>query len=301
MCYIFFSLFVLFPVFVYGHNIDYTAEHIIEGPMNARYLLFPTAPQDSAQTEKRISIGGIHIKADQYSSNVLMLGSQYYLPTGEDSGWMFSGFLDYSNIGGQNGAAESDPYYLKNPAFTSPIDINISNIKGWSYHLGLTVARVYRPSAHWALQYGVAVETVNVRNFQVDFLTTNQPSNFSGVINYAGVYNMVTPFFSAGYRFSEESWEKNFIAKFIVTNPLPKGGFKGSFVGGGTNQSSDSYATGYGKHIPDPYAGLGFVIEDQKTGWQIDVGASLFFLFSEGAFYHKGLGNPIFVNMSFPF
>lgn len=283
--------------FVHARSIDYTAEHILEGPMDMRYLSFPNVPLNLNRAEKRGQLGLMHINAEHFDSNVLLMSGQYYKPLNNHRGLVFGSFLDFSMMGGRNGVAVSEPNYVSNPTFVSPIDINIKDISGWSYHLGVSGGLTENFSQNWSIQYGIAFETLRVQDFEVSFDTLNQSSNFSGKINYKGNYNIITPYFSNHWRFTLDNLRESFALKFIVAYPLPRVGFKGSFYGGGTNQSSNSEAVGKGTHIPDPFIGLGLSMEDPESKWIYEIGASLYTFFLEGNLFHRGLGSPIFLSI----
>ena len=81
--------------------------------------------------------------------------------------------------------------------------------------------------------------------------------------------------------------------------PLPRRGFHGRVSGPGFDIENDTDAVGYGKHIPDPFAGIGFTIESREHGWRLDIGASLWHYLAEGHI-HKGIEQPILVYLNWP-
>jgi hypothetical protein len=283
-----------------AESVDYVAEHILEAPMNARYQAFPDRPTDGELSETRMQMGYLRLKGSLLKSSTLMLGLSKYSPWENKRGFMLAGFFDYSLYGGDAGVSEAEAYYIQGASLTRPVQMQVQDVSGSGYHTGLSAAFVERFTEHWTLQWGIAGEFLHVEKFKVSFFTLNQPSAFSGQINYAGDYLMATPFVSQEWKFSSEKYKKDLGLRLVVAWPLPRVGFQGEFTGGGVNESGSTKDTAHGTHIPDPYAGLGLSLADRASGWRIDLGASLFMFMTEGKIFHKGLNAPLFLSLSVP-
>ena len=295
----FFTFFLIISssTLIAGERIGFEAEHVLEAPMNARYLALPSIPDDLTKPGLRLQTGFNQVSATRFGANTLMLGTEYFLPQTQHSGYLFSVFVDLMQFNGENGITSFDPLFLDSLPFTTPLDVNVTNTSGHAEHYGITAARVEQLSENRSWQYGVALEYYNVAKFSVSFDTTGLPDNFSAVVDYAEAYFALTPFVTLRHQFHFSNSRHHYAARIVAAWPLPRQGFSGQLTFSGFNQSGSTDETGNGKHIPDPYAGLGFSISSPDYSWQLDIGASLYFLVTEGQI-HEGIKNPLFLNIS---
>lgn len=282
---------------VAGERIGFEAEHVLESPMNARYLALPAIPDDINRQEFRLQTGLSKVSATRFGTTSVMLGVEYFMPQSGDTGFLFSFFTDFLRFDGDSGRTTFDPLFLDTVPFIKPLDVTITAVNGHAEHYGITAARVSRLSVNNSWQYGVALEYYDVGEFSVAFDTVGLASNFSAVVDYAETYIAATPFVTFRHKFNIADSSYRYAARILAAWPLPRQGFSGHLQFNGFDQSGSTDTAGNGKHIPDPYAGIGFSISSPQYHWQLDIGASLYFFATEGLI-HEGIDNPLFLNIT---
>jgi hypothetical protein len=212
---------------------------------------------------------------------------------------IFSLFYDHLSFSGTRGAAVLEPSFGKPASLPESFDVYVNSVSGNGFHAGLSGAYVSQLKNGARVQLGLAIERLDVGEYRVAFSTVDLASNFDGAVDYAGVYNVFTPF--ASYEGKRKSILTNWIAGpyVIVAWAMPRTGFKGRLTGPGFDIQSDTDAIGNGKHIPDPDIGLGYVLEHQRSGVRLDLGASLHSYLIE-PLIHTGIDPVLFVNISIP-
>jgi hypothetical protein len=287
------ALLMLFPTRVLAEeSLSFIAEHLIEVPMDMRYLAFPLVPIDDTQPEWRLQ-GGIGLVSGGPMQNQLpMIGLQYYFPYREDEGFTFSFFYDEFHISGDSTTAIARPEKVANSALPQSFNVQVNNISGSGFHSGFTSAYVLRRSNKDSMQFGLALEQLNISHFDVEFSTQNLPSNFDGAFSYAGVYNAFTPFMS--YQWAPTMTASNWVSftSLICALPLPRVGFEQRFIAPGIDVSSSE-----GKHIPDPYIGANYSFENSSSNLRIDAGAAIFSLLVE-PLGHKEISTALSISLS---
>jgi len=235
-------------------------------------------------------------------SSALMLGAQHYRPSDDDRqwGWIFGGFIDRIRFYGNSGYGFADPAFVQNPPFRHPFDLYVTNISGDAVHAGLSLARTHRLSDRWAWQAGLTLEYYAVHSFRIQFDTRLPSNNFSGELNYASTYNTIAPYIGYRYFFPESSSTYVWSSRIMLAWPFPHRGFHGHITGPGFDLEGDSDQAGNGKHIPDPFGGVGLTVESVQKRWRLDLGSSLWLFLVEGQ-VHKGNNPPLFVHFSWPF
>ena len=274
-------------------TIGYEAEHVIEALMDARYLALPSIPENTAQGQSRLQTGINRVSAGSFDAAALMLGLEYFMPTAERGGYLFSLFGDFQHYSANSGAAVFDPAFVTAPPFPVPLPVNVTGVEGHAEHYGLSAARVAELGPTRAWQYGLVLEYFDVARFAVSFDSVGLADNFSAVVDYANSYLAVTPYVALRQRFPVRRSRLKYSARLLLAWPLPRQGFYGHLSYPGFEQAG----TGEGKHIPDTFAGLGFTLAGPQQEWRIDIGASLYYFLAEGRI-HKGVTQPLFLNIS---
>lgn len=278
-------------------DLDFRAEHAIEGVMDARYLALPQVGEDPAAPEWRLRFGGLYLESGGLNVSAALLGVQRYRPLHGKRALLLGAFADFMDFSGDSGPAFAKPSFTREFDTVSPFTVDVSKVSGSGIHFGVSAALAGSFSSHWGWQFGIVAEQVNVGTYEVEFTTLDLDGNFSGTLDYSGTYNAITPFAEIRRSFSTRRYALS--ARFIVMDPLPRAGFKGRISGPGFDISGDSGEAGKGKHIPDPFLGFGFSVESRKTGWRVDLGATAYMFGAEGAI-HRGVDLPVYVTFSFP-
>ncbi|MEZ5649817.1 MAG: hypothetical protein R3E87_04630 [Burkholderiaceae bacterium] len=283
-----------------GQSVDFVAEHLLEVPMDMRYGVFAHAPQDLLEPQWRVQFGLGRVSGANLRNTVPMLGLSRYIPASPRGGWLFAGFFDRYRFSGDAGPASMAPSFGNAPSLPGAFDVQIRAVDGSADHVGLSLARVHRLDSGGTLQFGLAVERLDVARFRAAFRTTGLAQDFDGAVDYAGVYDIFTPFVSAesSPRSLSQDWQGHWLVRLAW--PLPRVGFKGRLTGPGFDVSGDTTDVGGGKHIPDPFVGLGYTLEHRPSGLQIDIGATLYGLVLEPR-VHREIGRALMLSFSLPF
>ncbi len=282
---------------VAAQRIGFEAEHMIESQMNARYLAFPFVRSNRETPQTRLQTGLSNISSSVFGTGKIMLGVEYYLPKNRHDGFLFSFFSDFMKFDNTSGNTTLSPKFIETVPFATPLNVKVTSTKGHAEHYGVTASVVETLSSSRVWQYGLALEYFDVGEFAVAFESTDPGVNISGIVNYAEIYTMLTPFVSLRQFFPAADSQFNYAAYVIGTLPMPRKGFSGRLQLPGFDQSGDTDSVGNGTHIPDPFIGVGFSIADAKNNWQIDIGASAYYFLTEGLI-HRGIEKPLFINMT---
>jgi hypothetical protein len=268
--------------------------------MNLRYLSFPKSPCALDKPERRAEPGYGSISSERMTNQVAMLSLSQYFPLADTGGIAFGFFYDHFSFSGTTGAAILAPSFGAPDYLPESFVVNVNSVSGTGYHAGLSGAYVSQLKHGARFQVGLSVERLDVGEYRVAFSTVDLASNFDGAVDYAGVYNILAPF--ASYEGKRKNVLTHWIAgpHAIVAWPLPRTGFKGRFTGPGFDIQSDTDANGIGKHIPDPYVGLGYFLEHRRSGVRVDIGASLYHYVVE-PLLHTGIDPIVSVNVSVAF
>ncbi|NQD37772.1 hypothetical protein HPT27_12110 [Permianibacter sp. IMCC34836] len=283
-----------------AETIDFVAEHLLEVPMDTRYLALPQRPFLGQAPETRLQLGYAHLQADTLANSVPMLAIQRFQPLSDDTALLFSGFYDQYNFSGNTVRGELDPYYVESGPFPERFMVDITDVSGDGAHYGVSVAYSKRLYSYFHGQVGVTLERMKIRSFEVAFTTVDLPTNFSGNVDYAATYDVVAPFLSFDWEPREvlDGWLHS--GRIILVWPQPHKGFVGRISGPDFDLAGDTDQAGNGKHIPDAFLGFSYSVEHQASGWRFDIGALLHTYLLEPT-AHKDVGSPIFITVTVPF
>lgn len=282
-------------------RLGYSAEHMLEVQMDARYLALAEIEPRTGKVLDRINFGYLHASAGRLTASALMLGGQRARPFYGHPDWalILSGFMDFIQLDGEPGHAVLNPVFVETLPFITPVNVFLRDISGDALHAGVSLSVAHHTSENWAWQSGLALEYYKINKFSILFDTLNLASNFSGEVDYAGTYHSVTPFLGIQYNIPSSSAPYKFSTRLNLAWPLPHRGFHGRITGPGFSLEGDTESAGNRKHIPDPFAGMGFTLESRQHGWRFDIGASLWLGLLEGK-VHKGNDPPLFAHISWP-
>ena len=281
-------------------SVDYVAEHLLEIPMDFRYLALAQVPLDQHSKEYRIQLGMGQVEGGLISTQVPMLGFQYFLPLTEKRGLNFSLFYDEYSFSAKKG------YAIVSPSFTrqfSPesIDVEILGADGKGFHAGLGFSYIYFQPGGSNHQIGAIIETLDINKFEVQFKTLNLAQNYTGVVDYAATYNAITPYYS--YEKNIDDFGNGWIGRLKITIalPLPRVGFEGRIRGPGFDISGDTREGLGTTNIPDMYAGIGYSLEHKASSLRIEVGGGGLYSYLLEPLVHKETNAPVFVSASYGF
>jgi len=282
-------------------ELGFTAEHMIEVQMDARYLALPEIERGTDRRQARVDIGYMAASGGVMTSSAAMLGVQSFMPMSSDGRWalLLGGFLDLIRFDGTRGSVTIAPTFASTLPVAVPIEADVLDVSGDALHAGVSLAVARRISEGWGWQAGVALEHYDVNAFKVGFQALG-PDGFAGEVDYAGDYNSITPYLTLRHFYPRRSDRFVFASRLLVAWPLPRQGFNGRIAGPGFDIEGDSEAAGNGRHIPDGFAGIGFDVESTEHRWRVDIGASLWLLLVESR-AHEGVDSPVFLHFNIPF
>jgi len=282
-------------------ELGFTAEHMIEAQMDARYMALPEIElRTSDARSTRFGIGYMTTAGGPTTSANLLLDVQRFKPLANHERWavVLGGFVDLIRFDGTGGNVTIDPNFLSSSPVDTPFDADVLDVSGDALHMGLSVAAARQISASSAWQAGVMLEYYDVDEFKVAF-RTGGPAGFDGMLDYAGNYNSITPFVTFRHVYPRHSERFTYSSRALLAWPVPRRGFQGQINGPGFQLEGDSETAGTGRHIPDGFAGLGFAIESVARRWRVDVGASLWLYLAENK-GHEGVDPPLYVHFTVP-
>lgn len=284
--------------FLYANeSLDYYHEHLLESSMNARYHSLPDIETSSIDESIRIKLGYSQFKGGPSDSKVFMSGIQKTITQNSSWNTIFFGFYDFSFIRTNNETVTADIIKNQSSPRLFKTQIILDGHQANSHHLGLGIGQVYRFQTNFALQAGILGEYYNIKNFEINFTTINEATNYGGSFNYDHTYLLYTPYTTLNWFPHYQLFGLQTIARLIITYPMPRKDLARTIKVG--NQQFDLETSG--KHIPDGFVGIGYALESPQKKWRIDIGSSLDFFLLEGSLMHKGIATPIFLNYSFIF
>ncbi len=278
-------------------SLDFFAEHLLEVPMDFRYLSLPQVPLDRTTAEFRLVGGGSQVSSGPLRADLPMFGLQLYTPIGEKRAFSVALFYDAYRFSGDNSSAVVEPTFTSLVGQPDQFAANVTGVEGDGFHTGVSASYIWLRESGANLHLGVVLETLNVQQLAVRFTTTELTTNYSGSLDYGGTYNAITPYLK--YECAPQRFKGEWVGKLSLTfaNPLPRVGFEGEISGPGFVQAGDSAAAGQGTHIPDTYFGVGYSLEKKSSGWRFEVGGLLYSLLFEPTI-HSGVDSPILVSLS---
>jgi len=282
-------------------ELGFTAEHMIEAQMDARYMALPEIERQTTDARSsRFGMGYMTTSGGPTTSASLLLDVQFFKPLPNHERWavVLGGFVDLIRFDGTAGTVTIDPNFLSISPIDTPLDADVLDVSGDALHMGLSVAAARQISRNSAWQAGVVLEYYDVDEFRVAF-RTGGPAGFDGVVDYAGSYNSITPFVTLRHVFPRRSERFTYSSRALLAWPVPRRGFQGQISGPGFQLEGDSETAGTGRHIPDGFAGVGFAIDSVAHRWRVDIGASVWLYLAENQ-GHEGIDPPLFVHFNVP-
>lgn len=282
-----------------AESLDFTAEHILEVPMDFRYLSLPDADIDD-ERPYHIQVGAGRVTGNVLETNVGLFSLNWQYRLSPEYALTIASFYDYYSFGGSDGNSIAEVSFASTPSLPSNTPVFASDVSGSAQHVGIGFSIVRQYDSGYAWQAGVIAERLDVKAFRVNISSLALPTPFTGTIDYAATYNAVTPFASLGLpkNIFGKHWSGHL--EIVAAWPLPRVGFEGRIVGSGVDVSGSTDDVGNGKHIPDPFLGVKYRLTHNDSGLGIDIGATLYSYLAETKI-HEGTDPPLFISVSWGF
>ncbi len=282
-----------------AESLDFTAEHILEVPMDFRYSSLPRAPDDMSRSERRFSLGYGEVAGEQMRNRLPMFTVSQYRPVSDRAGWLFSLFYDRFDFSGSKGESVFNPTFGRPAGVPESFPVTVDDVSGSGYHAGGSVAYAFATRHSGTVALGLALSRLQVDRYRVDFTNRDAGNGFAGFVDYAGRYDAFAPYISWQGLGREIGSNWSGSPSVIFALPLPRTGFKGRLFGPNFDIQGDTDTAGNGAHIPDAYFGIGYAIEHRPSGVRIDLGATLFSWLVE-PLVHRNIDTVLFLNLSIP-
>lgn len=287
-------LFTTLSITANAEDLDYVAEHILESVMNARYSALPAPEFDGTKNSQRIQAGYFNFTGGSLDTHGVLLAYQTERPIQNSKAALIYGFFfDIQNIGKSKDTTIAKLTDLStNPKHL--VDANIRSARGQGTHSGVSISYLKPINEKLLWQVGASLNYFKASNYKVELTTTSESPNFDATMDYSQSYNNISPFATLNW-FHDPIKNRYVVSgRLIAIFPLPRKDFKRDEE----HSSFNVYVDGNDKHIPDPYAGFSYSIEDIKTHWKADIGTTIWTYFIEGQM-HKGIENPIVFTFSY--
>lgn len=281
-------------------TIEFYAEHLLEVPMDARYLSMPLTPSTQHDKQGQLQLGYAKFDAGKMQNSIPMVGISYFAPINNHWGLMFSGFYDRYQFSGSRGNAKGGVLTVNAAEVPDEFSIDLHRVDGTGTHQGEAITMAYTPDEglHW--QLGIAKTQLDIHHFTVEFTTQDLPENFEGSFEYAGKYNITSVFLSVEMQPRVLTDQFTYRPHLVIVRNSPRVGFKGRFTSDTFDYQGDTNSAGHGNHIPDSYLGIGVMFTHKASGIGVDLGATLYnYLVEPNA--HSGIETPLLLNISVPF
>jgi hypothetical protein len=261
-----------------GEDMDFVAEHLPEALMDDRLLSLPVNYARSAADERwstLFQVFGSRIESGELrlSGPGAGLGVRRVL-NGE---WAALGFVFFDRLyfSGATEMRPVAPLFSRSFPVSLPADAILDNQRGRIQQVGAGLALSYRPESRpWSFTFGVVRQRDSLQEFGVDYRLTSGPdAGTAGTLDYSANYLYWIPFGTAEWRIVRDTWQLS--PRITGGLPLPKQGWHGRMEGPGFDISGDTADAGYGKHMGDPFAGLGLGVTWLPMHLTLDVGAIL--------------------------
>ncbi len=280
-------------------SLDFVAEHLIEVPMDFRYLSLTASPVDEHRVESRVQIGLANVSGEGIDNRTSMLSLQYFLPLQAQRGLGLSLFYDDYRFSSGKGRVVVAPSFTRQFS-PSSVNAEVTGGQGRGYHAGVGISYIYLQQDKSNHQLGVLLESLKIHEFRINFNTVDLTSDYAAMFDYAASYAMITPYYS--YQKKPDELAAGWIGRLsaVLALPLPRVGFEGRIQGPGFDYSGDTDAALGRKNIPDMYAGLGYSLEHKVSGIRLELGGLLYSALIE-PLLHEDTGTPIYISASFAF
>ena len=286
-----------------GEDFEFVAEHLPESAMNLRYLTLPLAAPSLSegargqwQIQAQIAWGSNGSRFVDLDGGLFSFGATRAV--GERWGLQAVGFYDAMRFSGGTGRDLWNPQFRRGIPLDLPEFATFSNPRGDLRHFGAGGGLVWQPggrNATWT--FGALFEQVELTDYTIEYrIETGRSAGVSGLIDHSATYRYVAPY--VGYRHERRLGSNWILAPRVIgALPLPRRGFVGRVTGPGFDLSGDTGSAGHGLHIGDGYVGAGVIFEHARSGFGIDLGATLYQAGAEPVI-DKGIDRSIVINLT---
>jgi hypothetical protein len=283
-------------------DIDFTAEHVPESAMDARYSNLPwlSRPLERGRWEGSLQAGYADTGGSLIQLRGPLLGGGFGYSFRDR--WAVAGLGFYDALSFSGGRARE----VLHPALHGvPLDLperaDFAHPRGDYRHWGLGAALVHEvarpaPDRFWTASAGLLWERLELRRYQLDYvLAGGANAGAAGVLDHSGSNGYLTPF--VGLQHTRPLGRRFLLAPRVVLGaPLPKGDFDERLSGPGFTADSRR-GDGRPGAIGDLFVGFGAGVEHRATGLSLDLGSTLYYPLGERV-SHAGIDRAIVLQLA---
>ena len=279
------------------HDIHFLSEHAPESGMDAHYqaLPWPAGPIEPRRWGQSVDFSTAHTTTDLIDLDGPMIAFSAATGFAPGRGYELLGFYSTMDISGSGGGADLTGDFLDDVPLDLPAPADFTNPRGTFRHYGVGGAYV-RDGAHSSqLVAGLLLESIDGAGYEMDYtIAAGADVGVSGVLDYSHHATFVTPFVGWQWRGSLSrhwSWSPRF--QFVY--PLPPGDLDRRLTGPGFDLATPEH----GDPIPigDPYFAAGLALAHEPSGFEIDLGSTLFFPLAEHV-SHAGVDEAVVLHVA---
>jgi hypothetical protein len=287
-------------------NIEFVGEHLPEALQDNRFASLPIwdwQPPGAGEWQQRVALGYTHTGA-----STLKLGGVLASVAATRSinpVWSFTAFAfaDRASFSSGRELQILQPLFAANIPLALPANATIANLGGTARDLGVGLVFARTLTSAWLgadrLLAGVIWQRMQLRNYALDYrIASGASTGVAGTLDYSASYSFVSPIVGVEWNRSHGNWR--FAPHVLAAMPLPRRGVRGRIQGPGFDIRGDTAKVGYGKHVGDPFLGLGLVLTYQPLGIVVDLGSTLSQAFVE-KLTHKGLDQNLMLSIEYQF
>ena len=279
------------------HDIHFLSEHVTESGMDAHYqaLPWPAGPVEHGRWSQSIDFSTAHTTTDFIDLDGPMIAFSAATGTTPGRGYELLGFYSTMDISGDGGRVDMTGEFLDDVPLDLPAPADFTNVRGTFRHYGVGAARV-RDGAHGSQRvFGLLLENIDAAGFAMDYtLAAGADAGVSGVLDHSHHATFVTPFVGFAWtRPLAKNW--SWSPRVRLAYPLPPGDLDGRITGPGFDLSTPQ--DGDPLQIGDPYVAAGLALAHEPSGFEIDVGSTLWFPSAEHI-SHAGVDKAVMLHVA---
>lgn len=284
-------------------DLDFLVEHMLELTMDNRFASMPASAEafERGRWQGGVDVGGGSAAATSFDVGGRLVAVMAGLGVAERRGVEMSAFFDRASISGGGGEQALRPLWSQAIPLDLPQRAEItgldSRVTSWGLGASYVWQRAPAPTGRrWTWRAGALYDRLEARAVRTHFrLVAGASAGAEGELDYSATYSYLVPFGEAEVRWPLGArWE--IAPHFGFYHPLPRRGFAGRIGGPGFEIEGDTGESLGKKHMGDPYLALGVRLDDRRTGFGVDLGATVFQALTEGI-SHPGIGQELLVQL----
>jgi hypothetical protein len=284
------------------HDVHFLAEHAPESAMDAHYasLPWPAAQLTKGVWQPSFDVSSARSSVDLIDVDGSMVAFGAATAIDGHRGFELLGFYSATSFAGDGGRAGLSPWFLRAVPLDVPASADFTHPRGTFRHYGagaaLVTRRPGRGAAHAAqLIAGLLLERAESSGFELDYrLVDGASSGAAGVLDHSSAGTLLTPVIGwQQTRPLSRNWAWR--PRALLAYPLNPPDFDARLTGPGFELATPH--DGRGTEIGDPYLTLGLALSHRPSGFEVDLGGTLFYALAEHV-SHDGVDGAVMLHFA---